>query len=497
MTRWMLTFCILAFVGAMNLLVTPTRPAAADDSPFPSGGLHPYTQRYSLWAQRHPDFPVGAWHRGTGLPEDFTAQQRIERYAAAGFTQFMAYNSSDTHTLELRHAHHLLEAERVGLDWQADSIGTSFTNFQNDVNYAMSIGNGPTAIQVFDEPLEDDLPEIAQRMGWARSTYQSNVSVTGVPEPLLYVNLSVSKLDINTLIGHLQSEGVGKPDLLSYTHYPMRRDGTTESDYFKTMAVVRNASLQHNIPVWKFMQAYGRDEAGNDILHRLPSESDIRFQGFTFLGYGGLGIKYFIYLRSDGNQYPEAIIDIVTNQPTEVYYHIQSAMPELRHLGRSLPMLRPVDESVRFVGDVLNDFADIDAFTGRGAFHGITGVDYGAQVSFFQDVLGEEYFMVVNLRHGADMDAQAGEDTIRLLFDVSIAEVQRLNRLTGAVEVLPTMLAASGLQRYLDITLPAGTGDLFKYHTQAPFAMVPEPGTAAVATWAFLLAACRRRKETR
>jgi hypothetical protein len=100
-------------------------------------------------------------------------------------------------------------------------------------------------------------------------------------------------------------------------------------------------------------------------------------------------------------------------------------------------------------------------------------------VSFFDDRAGQEYFMVVNLRHGKDMSKMGAAGTVRLTFDPSIAKIERLNRLTGLVEVLETRFGATAAERFLDIQLEGGTGDLFKYHTGARFAPISVlPGDA-------------------
>ena len=82
-------------------------------------------------------------------------------------------------------------------------------------------------------------------------------------------------------------------------------------------------------------------------------------------------------------------------------------------------------------------------------------------VGLFDDRAGEEYFMVVNLAHGLNMSKMDGARTVRLTFDPSVQQIERLNRLTGLVETLRTKEA--GRARVLDVQLEGGTGDLFKW----------------------------------
>ena len=78
-------------------------------------------------------------------------------------------------------------------------------------------------------------------------------------------------------------------------------------------------------------------------------------------------------------------------------------------------------------------------------------------VSFFDDHVGEEYFMVVNLVHGDKMSKMDGARTVRLTFDRSVTEIEHLNRLTSLVETLRTTKGDDDI-RMLDIQLDDGTG---------------------------------------
>ncbi len=436
-----------------------------------------YSQRYDAWARQNP-FPVSALHTATNPVPSLTTEQIIQRYRDSGMTQFTGLGPVNSYD-------NLAEAERVGYAWQADVKNYDDMNaFQTEVNLAMSIGDGPTAMRIYDEPGEVDIPVIKERVQWMRSAgVQQGFNETGVASPLIYANLSLFDVDIDNYIEQVD------PDVLSYTWYPLYRDGTTDNHHFEFMKIARTASLEHNVPLWMFQQTYGRSDPESGALYRLPSESDMRFQAFTFLGQGGLGIRYFLYL-TEGN--PEAIIDGTTNQPTAVYGHIQNVTPEVENMGRSLPLLRPVDE-VAFLGQALIDFDDTPLFTGRGDLQNITG-GTSLQVSFFEDGLGEEYFMVVNLLHGDGLSADDLQDTIRLWFDSDVLMVERLNRLTGEIDYLETIFASS--QRYLDVTLPGGTGDLFKYHTDESFAMIPEPMTLVMAMPVMVMMGSRRYRST-
>ena len=109
-------------------------------------------------------------------------------------------------------------------------------------------------------------------------------------------------------------------------------------------------------------------------------------------------------------------------------------------------------------------------FEGRGALRSVKigeADNMGALVAFFEDQAGQEYFMVVNLQHGKNVSKTTAMRTVQLTFGPETGTVQRLSRLTGRVETLKTHPADGG--RRLEIQLPGGTGDLFKWDNGKPW----------------------------
>jgi hypothetical protein len=96
---------------------------------------------------------------------------------------------------------------------------------------------------------------------------------------------------------------------------------------------------------------------------------------------------------------------------------------------------------------------------------------HGFVIGFFQDDAGEDYFMVVNGNHAAGQDSWATAGAISIQWDYTVSQLERLNRRTGAVEMIN--LHTHRLNHWV---LPGGTGDLFKYHTGKPFAGVSVQG---------------------
>ena len=151
--------------------------------------------------------------------------------------------------------------------------------------------------------------------------------------------------------------------------------------------------------------------------------------------------------------------------------------PEVRVLSRAIVNLRPTGK-VGYVGNALlwdhkpptypyNPTVPFrnERFTGGGALRSVEILDeekktknLGALVGFLDDQAGQEYFMVVNLQHGLKMSKMDGLRTLRLVFDPSVRTIERLNRMTGRVEMLRTKGERG--RRTLDMQLEGGTGEL-------------------------------------
>jgi len=80
-----------------------------------------------------------------------------------------------------------------------------------------------------------------------------------------------------------------KPDLISYDHYHFQatNDG---GGYFLNLALVREATLNHDLPFLNVVQALSHGPS-----QRAPNGDEGRFLAFTTLAYGGQGICQFVY----------------------------------------------------------------------------------------------------------------------------------------------------------------------------------------------------------
>lgn len=408
----------------------------------------PYSDRYEAWSAAHP-FPLGSWFTGENPSPAQTTAQQLARYQNAGYTRLTSmWSPAARPTAQL--------AENSGYDWML--LATTGATYQQFVDDAMTYGDGPSAMNVADEPTNADIADVAARIHWVQNKYQ-----TGVPHaqaPLVYVNLSASGFNLDSYIQQAD------PDVLSYDRYPLFLDGTTDRNYFSEMNQVRGKSLQYNIPMWMIQQGFSRTWSEDGQQYRLPSDSDMRFQAFSFLAHGGQGIDHFIYLTES---FPEGVIAHAGNQPTQVYYAIADMSPEILNLAPALRLIRPTG-AVEFLGQATSQFNNVTPFVSTAArkLRQVEGAET-ALFSRFLDETGGEYFMLVNLKHGAGLTKTQAQDSMTLFFDPAVTSILRLNRLTGEPERLATLDNPSGGNRYLTLALEGGTGDLFKYGN-TPFA---------------------------
>ena len=214
------------------------------------------------------------------------------------------------------------------------------------------------------------------------------------------------------------------------------------------------------------------------VYRRLSSESDLRFQMFSMLTAGYSGLLYFTYEKV----FARGLLDVYGN-PTPLYYAAQAANPEVENIGQAIRFLESTD--VRFIpgqsspgtwNSTPSYLSNWSPSAGSDPHLTAISVDfsdpcsYGSWkdglIGFFTADDGDRYFMLTNLYHQGDQTANQCTMTFIVTFDSSVTELLRLNRITGRDELVPLD------NHTLSITLPGGTGDLFKYDT-GPFVGVP------------------------
>ncbi len=358
--------------------------------------------------------------------------------------------------------------EEIGLPWHmlvhADSGSVDGVSDQMKNNIALCVSrfitNINTAFTVDDEPNRLQMETLATAQNWLRQTY---------PTSLVYTNLTPDGQPDSRYYGTTPPSGsysysqylddyisIVNPDILMYDNYPFLLNGTTLSNFFSNMAIIRGKALIANIPYWTWIQSYG-----DGVNYRVPSGSDLRMNVFSHLTYGYKGISYFTY----NNLVGEAMVD-ANNNTSQLYIEAQNINNMVGNLGKCLRYLESTD--VRYIPGPGNSVATgTDGWSaGAGGDAHIVSISISTSgstnnglIGFFTDDSADQYFMLSNLKHAAGLAPGSASLQFTITFDNTIDRILRLNSLTGETEVL--ML--TNHQYTWDIA--GGTGDLFKYDT--------------------------------
>ena len=429
---------------------------------------YPYSDKYNQWQSTRP-FNMTGWHNC--VPRDHL-DERIAEFQASGLNQLF--------WLKPIAARPFFEAaSKAGLEWQCGMRGGP-----DAITEIMKV-NGCSAVLVSDEPNTVGLKTDAERDA-AFEKLRSDIAWVNAnhPKVLAYANLSIAEIDLERYLSFC------KPDVLSYDHYPLRFDGSTEQHFFDWMNMGREVARKHQLPYWSIIQAYGRAPS-DGTAYRMPDEADQRFVAFTFLAHGGTGLGFFMYYGyptderglsmvndtgvKDVSRSPAVEHKYENTTPSPAYFAVRGMAPEIQNLAKALMKLRTKGD-IGYAGVVPEK---CKAFSPTGKLHKVEVLkesDQTALLSFFDDKAGEEYFMAVNLKHGAGLSQCDAAVTVRLTFDGSVDQIERLNRLTGRIETLKT--EQSGNERFLDVQLPGGTGDLFKWSNGKPWDLRVEKSPA-------------------
>ena len=281
---------------------------------------------------------------------------------------------------------------------------------------------------------------------------------------------------------------IWQPDIVMHDHYPYNEKRNPQrylfsQTFYRDTDIIRAAALKRGRPYWRYLQAYGKV---NDKA--MPSKSQIRLELFTGLAYGFTGFVHYWYdLPHDRDRGLVCAFFTADREPRGFYRHAAEAVPEIARLGRSAIHLLSTD--VRYVPcdstkelpkgvtswrDTEHPLARTDPYQKRIEVSG-RGPDSDFLVGYFMDGQGERYFMPVNVRHEPDSRKHCTESvTIDFDFDdTPIKQLRRINRRTGKEEIVDKsspIFSSLGEGCYrLVLSLPGGTGDLFKYDTGAPF----------------------------
>jgi hypothetical protein len=228
--------------------------------------------------------------------------------------------------------------------------------------------------------------------------------------------------------------------------------------------------------MWVYPQAY---IAPGHPAEWLPSESELRHQRFTSLGYGVKGFSDFLFISNSAGVDPDTGYSFANRTLTPLGTQLAPINAEIANITKSLVTLTPsrayhMDGEAGVYGFAASDL-DLPVNLRRtGKLTGATSTNGNKlQVSFFKDSANSEYFLVVNKNANGSSTGAALTTNVTLSFDGTVNKLRRLNRTNGQIE---TFAVSSNQHTF---SLPGGTGDLFKY-AGTPFQIQPKKQAAAV-----------------
>jgi hypothetical protein len=389
------------------------------------------TNRGKAWVKNHP-FQIMA------IDE---APSNLQTYKGLGFSSYMATNMQGAGYDELTFG----EASKYGLGWHwfyRYGYEMSGEEFLVRLMSYMNIYPGLQGVNVGDENDSSEFSDIASIVAEVKEI---------APYAVIYHSLLVDS-DNTTFRNNLDDAiSMMNLDVVMFDQYPFN-SGSTDSDFYDNLAIVRDRALTKGVPYWNWLQGHGMNTGRQE-----PSESELRLQAFMSLAYGYSGLAYWTFSNCD-DPYTNAILNS-SGGISSIGTALAGAMNELKTLGEVTKNL--TSEDVFYI-TATNEQQP----TGTKAWavksgYPISSVTVasgskGFVVGLFRADDNRKYFMVVNGNHAAYTSAAGTTASVTITFNSSLNSIQRINRSTGAKETVT--LTNHALNSY---SLPGGTGDLF------------------------------------
>ena len=330
------------------------------------------------------------------------------------------------------------------------------------------------------------------------------------PNTLLYTNegpLQVSDANVRVYLADVQ------PDMLHLDEYPFRENtyfnGSPWTLYFQ-LARYRELALggydgtgANPIPYGTYVQSFVRNGSGDTWW--LPSESEGRLNQFTAwtMGFKQVTPWTFNDVPEGSNTIDAIFFDgpvLTTEDPSPAFFWYAELNRQALNLGPTLTRLLSTDlrivQGEKWPGIFWPDWMDEWDNGADPYITDITAQNFGAAndgdsgdvlVGYFTPLLeqfdgpsfeDQTYFMITNGLHEPNASAADTAQRITVEFDFGVSGItalQRLSRDTGMVEIVPLQSLGGSLYQ-LELDLPGGTGDLFKFANGAPFVPGSIPG---------------------
>lgn len=322
------------------------------------------------------------------------------------------------------------------------------------------------------------------------------------PHAMTYVNHGGHQLTNATLQNFM---AIAEPDMLCMDTYPFDGIvwGGSPTGLYEDLERYRKLGLAGNdgtgtrpIPTGVYIQTFW----DGSYWDRPVSESEGTLNQFAAWAFGFKLTHAFIYdVTTVGTFIPMLFNSGGDGSPSLFFNRVANNNAESRRLGPALTRLVSTDVRMQMGRHVMysavvnntmpEDVAEwtptadtyMTALSAENLNPAVNdGLEGDVIIGYFKvlhedfdgpNANGERYFMVVNGLSDQYQPPETSQQNIQIDFDFlnsGITSLQRLNRGTGQVEVVP--LTHLGGSRYrLDLVLGGGQGDLFKYNTGAPF----------------------------
>ena len=450
------------FAVAVSLLSVPTASAAER---LPIG---------KQWVQQNP-FQLMGHQENLGIPSNL---QDPSLFYGAGLNTGWSGNSEQDNLAIAGVPWHRVSAANLGYSSDPTSAQVGFINALNKPNQALR--GWHIADDYAGSPGNSQETSTAAAAAWLRElTNGTDASVEGIGTfdlPVWGTLLDRNSVGSTPAFGSYIEDYISavQPDLLNYQDYTNLSgavSSTTLANHYDGMMTVRDKALPANsgydLPYMAFIPgSISRNPGPN------TGSSELRMRVFSALATGHKGINYFRY-DGPGNLFPSApnMVDNLTGTQNDHYDDVASVNAEVENLGKSLKFLESTGARYIKKGTATAVPGLMPAYSSGAIQSQMTSVSITSSagsytdgmIGYFDDDKSDEYFMLTNLNFDANIAATDALD-FEVQFDGSVTSLQRLDRATGNVVTVPLT------GNKLSVTLPGGTGELYKYNTGSTFA---------------------------
>jgi hypothetical protein len=392
------------------------------------------------WIKGRKQFPIAAWTLGTDKP---LSEKMLKLYKKANMTMIFSAGQ---------------QIEDV------TGFGLELIVGPND----LSSSQIPTACLLKHEPKPGDFNSLADSY---KKMYEQNSKVLPIVDlfPNWYGDYTRLRMNYDKYVKAFIDKV--HPPVIMHTHFPTMADGTDRPWYYANLELFAQLGRKYRIGLMGNIMTVGHGQR-----YRKPSESDIYWQVYSHLAYGAKGIWYYSWQRptqdcddgfvsgvkwypakmADKDNITGGFIDSQNGKCTDTYQIVKKINKEILTLSPVLLNLQSIA--------VFHTGKDIPIGTEKytdGAIAAITKVKGdNFLIGVFdnkQDDADAVYLMVVNKRHGMDLEKQELKAQFSFSITNSYNSVTMINVDTGKKEKIK-----SNAENTCSLSIDGGQGVLLR-----------------------------------